>query len=66
MLTLASACRQNRENVNFAVRVYWKDVYNDLQLMKTKFELTTTLTLTQNANPSLCMHAKSRECELYG
>ena len=37
----------------------WKDVYYDLQLLKTEFELETTLILTKNVNPNLYMRANT-------
>ena len=40
--------------------VLGKDVFDDLQVLK------TTLTLTQNTNSNLCVHVKQEECEFHG
>ena len=43
---------------SFVVMVLEKDVFDDFQLLKNEFELKTTLTLTQNANPKLRVRSK--------
>ena len=44
---------------SFVVLVCVKNVFYDLQLLKTEFQLKTTLTVAQNANPNLCIHANT-------
>ena len=42
---------------SFVVWDCWKNVLNDMQMLKTEFKFKTTITLTQIANPNLCIHA---------
>ena len=47
------------------VRVLGRDVFDNISVLKNEFGLKTTLTLTKNANPSLCVREDERKCIFY-